>query len=188
MAFLIAVAGLSGAGKTTAIDHFKSLGLGQKVYLGDTVLNEVRARGLSPGPENERLVRLDFRSQHGPGALAVLAAPTIKALLNGSVNVLVDAIFEIEEYKHLQTCCESSTPVLLAIEASFETRARRLRLRAERPLTPEELKVRDNTEIATLGTGTAIAGAHYKIVNEGAIQDFQNDLERFWTRATGFSS
>jgi dephospho-CoA kinase len=185
MAFLIAVAGLSGAGKTTAVDYLKNLGLGQKVYLGDIVLNEVRARGLAPGAENERMVRLDLRLQQGPGALAILAAATVRALLNQGANVLVDAIFEIEEYKHFQTCCHNSTSVLLAIEASFETRAVRLSSRDRRPLTREELKLRDETEIARLGTGTAIADAGHRIVNEKSIEAFQDELERFWKRAIG---
>ena len=185
MAFLIAVSGLSGAGKTTAVDHLKKLGLGEKVYLGDTVLDEVRARGLWPNSENERLVRLSLRSERGRGALATLAAPTVLALLRKGVNVLVDAIFEIEEYRHLETCCENSTPVLLAIEASFETRAHRLRLRVERPLTREELRIRDETEIDRLGTGAVMAGARYKIVNERSIRSFQIDLEQFWKTTTG---
>jgi dephospho-CoA kinase len=185
MAFLIAVSGLSGAGKTTGIDHLKSLGFGERVYLGDAVLNEARARGLSPGPESERLVRLDFRSRHGAGALAILAGPTVKGLLNEGVNVFVDAIFETEEYQHLETSCGNSTPVLLAIEASFEIRALRLHSRAERPLTREELKVRDEIEMTRLGTTRVMARAGYKIVNEGSIRAFQNDLERFWRSATG---
>jgi dephospho-CoA kinase len=184
MAFLIAVAGLSGAGKTTAVDHLKDLGLGQKVYLGDTVLNEVRVRGLALGPENERFVRLDIRLKQGPGALAILAGPTVKGLLNEGVNVFVDAIFEAEEYQHLKSCCGDSTPILLAIEASFATRALRLRSRAERPLTRKELKVRDDTEMTRLGTAIVMARASYKIVNEGSIRDFQTDLERFWKTST----
>lgn len=187
MAFLIAVSGLSGAGKTTAVDYLKKLGLGEKVYLGDMVLDEVRARGMSPGSENERLVRLSLRSERGRGALATLAGPTVKALLKKGANVLIDAIFEFEEYRYLETCCETSTPLLLAIEASFETRAHRLRLRAERPLTREELKIRDETEISQLGTGTVMAGAPYKIANEHSIQSFQMDLERFWKTATGLA-
>ena len=184
MPFLIAVAGLSGAGKTTAIDYLTNFAGGQKVYLGDTVLNEVRARGLPATPENERSVRLDIRLQRGPGALAVLAAPIIQTLLKDGINVLVDAIFEIEEYQHLQTRCENSTPVLLGIEASFAVRAHRLRSRAERPLTRDQLKARDNTEATKLGTRSVIAGARYKIVNEGSMQAFHKELERFWREAT----
>ena len=188
MPFLIAVAGLSGAGKTTAVHHFTNLGRGQKVYLGATVLNEVRARGLQITAENERSVRLDIRLQRGPGALAALAAPTIQTFLKEGLNVFVDAIFEIEEYQHLQTCCGDSTSVLLAIEASFEIRAHRSRSRAERPLTQDQLKTRDNAEATRLGTTAVIAGAPYKILNEGSMQAFRENLERFWRDATHVAS
>src|SRR5262249_18045616 len=100
------------------------------------------------------------------------------------VNVLVDAIFEAEEYQHLiQTCSENSTAVLLAIEASFETRALRLGSRAERRLTREELTVRDENEMTRLGTTMVMASGGYKIVNEGSLRAFHNDLEGFWKSA-----
>jgi dephospho-CoA kinase len=66
MPFLIAVAGWSGVGKTTAVDHLKNVGAGEKIYLGETVLNEIRLRGLLPGPTSEQLVRRDLRAQHAP--------------------------------------------------------------------------------------------------------------------------
>lgn len=72
MGMLIAVAGLAGAGKTTAIDHLESLRAGRQVYVGELVLNEVRARGLEVNPENENLVRLDLRHTRGPEAFAAL--------------------------------------------------------------------------------------------------------------------
>jgi dephospho-CoA kinase len=187
MAFLIAVAGLSGAGKTTAVDHFRDLGLGRKVYLGETVLNEIHTRGLSATPENERAVRIDLRTQYGPEVLAARAASSIKQSLDDGVNVFLDAIFQIEEYQYLRAHCGNSTMVLLGIEASFEIRSGRLRLRAQRPLTSEELKVRDAAEISRLGTGNVIANANHKVLNEGTIQSFRSDLEKIWTVATGLS-
>jgi dephospho-CoA kinase len=82
MAYLIAVTGLSGAGKTTAVNYLQKIGAGQKIYLGQVVLAEVRSRGMPPGPDSERAVRMDFRKQHGPAALAVLAGPQIRECLN----------------------------------------------------------------------------------------------------------
>jgi dephospho-CoA kinase len=187
MAFLIAVTGLSGAGKTTAIDHLKRVGVGEKVYLGQTVLNEVQARRLPPGTESEQLVRLDFRSQYGPGALAILAKDNVRALLNDGTNVLVDAVFEMEEYQHLRTCTEGLRAVLLAIEASFETRSRRLLGRLNRPHTPEQLKARDKTEVTQLRTGLVMEAADHKIVNEDSLEIFYEDVELFWKVTAGVS-
>jgi broad-specificity NMP kinase len=40
MAYLIAVTGLSGAGKTTAIDYLQKIGVGVRIYLGQSGRND----------------------------------------------------------------------------------------------------------------------------------------------------
>jgi dephospho-CoA kinase len=82
MALLIAVAGWSGSGKTTAIDHLSKIGAGEKIYIGEAVLDEIHARGMAPGPVSEQLVRLNLREQHGRGALALRAIPSVKEHLD----------------------------------------------------------------------------------------------------------
>src|SRR5438067_2069119 len=113
MALLIAVTGLSGAGKTTAISWLANSGVGEKVYLGQSVLDEVRARGLPPGPQSERQVRLDLRNEFGAGILARRAVSKVKDYLDSGTNVLVDAIFEHEEYRCFENCCSGSSLILL---------------------------------------------------------------------------
>jgi dephospho-CoA kinase len=54
MPILVALAGLSGAGKTTAADYFSAAGLAERLYVGEEVLNEIRAQGLPGGPDTER--------------------------------------------------------------------------------------------------------------------------------------
>jgi dephospho-CoA kinase len=180
MGLLVALSGLSGAGKTTAVNYLKNICEGQSIYLGGLVLQEVVKRGLAPCAENERLVRLDIRRQYGPAALAILAASRVEAYLKDDINVLVDAIFVIEEYQALQACCRNSQSVLLAIDASFETRCRRLGLRVERPLSREQVRTRDETEITILGTMAVIANADYTITNESSIQAFLAGVDSFW--------
>src|ERR1700730_4773385 len=97
MTHLIAAVGLSGAGKTTGLQHLASLCDGQYVYLGQTVLEAVRKQGLPKSPENERTVRLALREKHGPGALVKLNAEKIVEYLRIDVPVLLDAIFNLEE-------------------------------------------------------------------------------------------
>jgi len=166
MAVLVALAGFSGAGKTTAADYFCNAGLAKKIYFGDVVLNEVRARGLPLTADTERAVRIELRERHGPAVFACRATPLIKAQLNQGVNVVVDAVFQDEEYRCLQDCCSTAfSCILLAIEASFATRSQRLVARRERPYSSEELKARDNLERQKLHTDTAISGAKQKILN-----------------------
>jgi dephospho-CoA kinase len=179
MALVIALAGRSGVGKTTAVEELYRIGVGEKFYLGEAVIADVRSRGLSPGPESEQLVRSDLRRQLGHGAFALRAAPSLKECLARGVNVLVDAVFTLEEYEVLKrTCDNSSTVVLIAVEASFETRIGRLLKRVERPLTREQLKARDDFENSALHIGSVIDSAHWRIANEGTKEDFLIEVAR----------
>ncbi len=180
MALLIAVTGLSGAGKTTAIGHFESIGLGQRVYLGEEVLKEINLKGLARNPANEESVRLSLRENEGAAVFAARATPLIERILAMGTNVFVDAIFDLEEYQHLRASFKNCTLIMLGIRASFETRSVRLASRPERPLTPEDLKVRDKTELLRLGTGSVFDHANYKIDNEDTLVAFQQALEQFW--------
>jgi dephospho-CoA kinase len=182
MAYLIAVTGLSGAGKTTAVDYLQKIGVGEKIYLGQAVLSEVGARGLPAGPDSERAVRLDFRRQYGPGALAVLAGPRIQQYLNQDTNVLIDAIFDEQEYTFIRDLCpRTSSFLLFSVEATFDTRSGRLAVRGERPCTPEQLATRDAFELGQLGTRKVIDRAICKIVNEAAVDEFEATLQNFWS-------
>src|SRR5688572_796719 len=98
MACLVGVAGLAGAGKTTAVKHFARQTGGDVVYLGDDVINEVLAQGLLPTRENEREVRLRLREQNGPAVLAMRSAERVTALIASGKSVFVDAIFVLEEF------------------------------------------------------------------------------------------
>jgi dephospho-CoA kinase len=184
MALLIALTGSSGAGKTTAVDYLEKIGVGQKVYLGQSVLDEINAQGLPAGPDSERRIRMEFRQRYGPGALSVLAGPQVEALLARNTNVLIDAVFEEAEHAHFQKM--RARYCLLAIEANFEIRSRRLLARAVRPCSREELAARDEFERERLGTQAAMARASEKIINESSMDAFEDELVAFG-RALGLS-
>jgi hypothetical protein len=96
--------------------------------VGALVLEEVRARGLQVTPENQKLVRVDLRRARGPDAFAVLAGSQILDILSSGGNVLLDAIFCVEEYRYVRQL--TADPVsLLAISASSDVRAGRLQNR-----------------------------------------------------------
>jgi dephospho-CoA kinase len=189
MAYLIAVTGLSGAGKTTAVNYLQEIGVGQKIYLGQAILAEVRTRGLPAGPDSEREVRSDFRQQYGPAALAVLAGPQISECLNQDTNVLIDAIFDDQEYTFIRSLCPSTSSFLLfSVLANFDTRSGRLAVRGERPCTREQLASRDEFELSQLGTQNVIDRAKFKIVNEVALDDFEGELQNLWNTIRAASS
>lgn len=180
MAALVGVAGLAGAGKTTAVQFLSGLSGGKVVYLGEVVIEEVLARGLPATRENERKVRLELREQNGSAALAMLYADRVTQLIVSAVSVFVDAIFVKTEFEVLKSRDPAGSAYLLAIEASFDLRCDRLASRADRPFSPGELAERDETELSRLGTGAVIAAASHTIRNEGSLQDFHARLTAFW--------
>ena len=184
MTIIVAVTGFSGAGKTTALQQFERQGVGQRIYLGKIVLDEISARNLAVSPSNERLVRLELREKEGPAVLAVRASPAIERCLDAGTNIFIDAIFDIEEYQFLTNRFTNCPLVLLGIQASFEIRSLRVATRAERPITREELKIRDETELSRLKTGNVMNHANYRIDNESTLAMFQEALEQFWKSIT----
>jgi dephospho-CoA kinase len=177
----VGVVGYSGSGKTTAVDYLVEQTRGERIYLGDIVLRQVRERGLPEGPESERKVRLDLRAEKGPAALAHLYADDLVKHLENGVPVFIDAIFTSEELKFLRSRVPTYPARLLAINASFDVRSSRVANRGKRPLTPDELLKRDDTERNELKTNAVIAGADYKISNEQTFEDFYSELADFLT-------
>jgi dephospho-CoA kinase len=176
MARLIAVSGLAGAGKTTAIDFLETAGFGRRVYVGQLVLDAVRDRGLPPGPQSEKEVRLDLRNKHGLAALAHLAAPHVNEILKSNYNVLLDAVLTEEELAHYQLHCDRGL-ALIMISASFDIRAGRLSQRSERRLNATDLRTRDDIENNVLRLDRLTALASAQLVNEYSLEIFQRQLE-----------
>jgi dephospho-CoA kinase len=176
---LVGITGLAGAGKTTAIDHLRSLTEGRILYLGQTVLDEVRARGLPETRENERLVRIKLRRDNGPAALAIPYIDLVAECVGKGIPVLVDAILSQGEFEVLASRVPSGCAHLLAIEASFDIRITRLGSRPKRPLNADELRERDKTELEGLGTGAVIEAAEHTIRNEETFDEFYQRLGAF---------
>jgi dephospho-CoA kinase len=179
MVGIVGVAGLAGAGKTTAIKYLSTLTDGRMIYLGQAVLDEVRARGLSETRDNERAVRIDLRQKKGPAALALDFVDTVAECQVNKCPVFVDAIYTLEEFDVLKSCFPPSSAHLLLIEASFEVRSARLASRTERTFNCDELRKRDETELQRLGTAAVFAAAEHTICNDKSLDGFYEDLAAF---------
>jgi dephospho-CoA kinase len=179
MPTLVGFTGFGGAGKTTAMEYLQEQGFGRRVYLGQAVLDEIDRRNIKRTPEVEEAVRIELRSKNGPGAFADLRVSSIAELISKGESVFIDAIFNVEEYRKLQTCNQDRS-VLVAIKASFETRARRLMARDYRRYTPDELRKRDQTETGDLGTTAVLQMADLTLSNEGSFADLYTALTALW--------
>jgi dephospho-CoA kinase len=175
----VGLTGLAGSGKTTAIKQLLKLTSGRDLYLGQTVLDEMCARGLPETRENERLVRIDLRREKGLSALAMPYVDVVAECIRNGIPVFVDAIFTQEEFAVLAYRVPSGSARLLAIEASFDIRRARLACRSKRPFNADELRERDKTELESLGTGAVIESAEYTIRNEETLDEFYRQLAGF---------
>jgi dephospho-CoA kinase len=173
---IVAVSGLCGAGKTTAVSYLAHVTGGEVVYFGATVLSVMRERGLPETSASEQIVRVQLRDQHGPGYLAMLEADRMKTILADGRHVFVDAIYCGEEFDFLSRlgACLS----LIGIEASFSIRLGRLGERALRRMIEPQLRERDAVDLTLLNAGDVLANAGARIINEGSTADFEDALSR----------
>jgi dephospho-CoA kinase len=178
---LVALAGLAGAGKSTVIELLERSGAGVRIYVGSFVTSEVLRRGLTITPANEKRVRDEIRSDEGMDALARRALPEVNKVISSGRTALVDAIYCAEE-RSLYEREISGGLVCLAVETSAVIRASRLAARSERPICAVDLSDRDAYELKTLGLGTVISSAHYRLSNDGTLSDLEHSLRRLVAR------
>ena len=98
-------------------------------------------------------------------------------VIESNTNALIDAVLSIAELNHYRRSASVKVDVL-AVCASFETRALRLASRSSRNLNQLQLLQRDEIERTSLGTEQVISAAEYRIDNEGSIDEFHAELKR----------
>ena len=167
---VIAVVGMAGSGKSEVARVFQNEGF-IRIRFGDITDEELKKRGLPRNEENERTVREDLRIEYGMAAYAELNKPKIDKTLE-SANVVIDGLYSWAEYVELKMKYKDKFFVL-AVYSSPATRYDRLMNRQERPLTREEARERDTTEIENSDKGGPIAVADFTIVNETSVEDLR---------------
>jgi dephospho-CoA kinase len=160
----IALVGMPGAGKTLCAKHLEARGFYQFRF-GGIITDEVTRRGWPIKPENERIVREEFRREDGMDAIAKRALPHLKTALENHPSIIIDGLYSFSEYKTLKPELGGGM-ILIAIACPRALRYDRLANRPERPLTHAEAERRDYQEIETLEKGGPIAMADYTLVND----------------------
>ena len=172
---VVAIVGMSGAGKSEVAGQFEKQGF-TRIRFGDVTDQEVKKRGLELNEENERRVRELLRQEQGMAAYARLNLPRIDAALKNS-DVVVDGLYSWEEYTFLKDYYGDKL-CLVAVWASPAVRYARLASRLNRPLTLEEAASRDRAEVENLNKGGPIAIADFTITNESSLQNLTKETER----------
>lgn len=173
---ILAFVGLTGSGKSTAVEHFTKNGY-PRVYFGGILLEAVKNAGLEINEQNERKLREDLRESEGKDFIVKRIISQIHDLANaGQHRIVADGLYTWTEYKALKKEFPGELKVV-AIVSSKHLRHNRLETRTVRPLTNEEASERDWAEIENLEKGGPIAIADYYVQNNENIEHFYKQLD-----------
>lgn len=173
---IIAFVGLTGSGKSTAVEHFTTKGF-PKVYFGGVILDAMKEAGIEITEQNERQFREDYRQKYGKDAVARKIVEQIHHLAEaGQHRIIADGIYTWTEYKIMKSEFPGELHVVATV-APRQLRYHRLSQRPVRPLTSTEAYARDTAEIENLEKGGPIAIADHYLINNGSIEHFDEQLD-----------
>lgn len=167
---------MCGSGKSEAVKFFVDSGY-KRVYFGEVVMNEMKRLGLEVNEANERATRENLRKEFGMGAMAVKSLPVIEEFMKHS-NVVIESLYSWEEFRILKDKFGEAFK-LITIYTTKDLRYERLLNRPFRPLTNEESKSRDISEIEKLDKGGPIAYTDYLIINDGSLDEMNVELKKY---------
>ena len=173
---IIAVIGMCGSGKSEAVKYFEQNGY-KKVYFGGVVMEEMKRLGLEVNETNERMTRENLRKEFGMGAMAVKSLPKINEFYK-SGNVVIESLYSWDEFKIVKEKFGDCFK-LLTLYTTKELRYERLSKRSFRPLTSDEARSRDYSEIEKLDKGGPIAFTDYLVVNDSSLEELNKQLEKY---------
>jgi len=174
---IVAFVGLTGSGKSTAVDYLTDKGY-PKVYFGGIVLDEVKRRGLELTQANEQPIREELREKEGKDFVVKRIVGQIHDLIGaGQHRIVADGLYTWTEYKVLKREFPGELTVI-AVVTPKHLRKARMAERPIRPLTSAEVDQRDWAEIENIEKGGPIAIADYFIMNDGSLDRLHEQLDK----------
>ena len=175
---ILAVVGMSGSGKSVAVDHLTSLGF-PKVYFGGMIYREMERRGIerTPDGESEKQFREMIRETEGKDWVVKQVINDVHKLIEaGQKRIVLDGVYSWTEYVTLKKEFPGEM-VFVAMVVTKKLRYKRVSERPERPFNRNEIMERDRSEIENLEKGGPIAAADYYILNNGSIEEANEQLD-----------
>ena len=175
---ILATVGMSGSGKSVAVDHLTAKGY-PKVYFGGMIYKEMEKRGIerTEDGESEKEFREMIRETEGKDWVVRQVIAETKDLISaGQKRIILDGVYSWTEYKALKhefpTCL-----TFIAIVVDKKLRYDRVAKRPDRAFDITAIRERDRSEIENLEKGGPIAAADYYILNNGTIKDLETRLD-----------
>ena len=155
---IIAFVGMSGSGKSSAVDFLKQKNIPQ-VYFGGVVLHALEEANMEINEKNEKFMREELRQKYGNDVIVKKIIDQINNLINaGQKRILADGLYSWTEYKILKKAFPKELKIIALVPDKTQ-RHKRVANRGVRPLNLEEVNSRDWSEIENLEKGGPIAMA-----------------------------
>ncbi|MBR2658335.1 AAA family ATPase [Candidatus Saccharibacteria bacterium] len=174
---IIAVVGMSGSGKSVAVNYLTSKGY-PKVYFGGMIYKEMEKRGIerTSDGESEKKFREMIRETEGKDWVVRQVVDEVNDLIEaGQKRIVLDGVYSWTEYKTLKHEFPGML-TFLAVVVPKKLRYKRVAIRPERPFNTEEIQERDRSEIENLEKGGPIAAADYYVLNDGSVEDMEKEI------------
>lgn len=173
---IVAFVGLSGAGKSSAVDYVTEKGY-PRVYFGGVIYDAMNKAGIEITPESQQKFREEIREAEGKDFVVKRIISQIHDLINaGQHRIVADGLYSWTEYKVMKHEFPGEFSVI-AVVAPKHLRHQRLANRPERPFTSTEADERDWTEIENLEKGGPIAIADHYVINNGSMEHLYEQVD-----------
>jgi len=172
---IIALVGLAGSGKSTAVEYLTEKGY-PKVYFGGVIYDAMREAGIEITPESQTKFREDIRAKEGNDFVVKRIIKQIHELVEaGQHRIIADGLYTWSEYKIMKHEFPGELTTV-AVVTPRRLRHRRLAERPERPFSATEADQRDWAEIENLEKGGPIAIADHFIMNDKDLDNLHRQL------------
>lgn len=169
--------GLSGSGKSTASNFFKSRNI-TVFRMGDLSYRELKKKKLSINFENEKYIKEELRRVYGKKVYAQRVIECIKKLEIKSKVVVIEGMRSQDELIAFQLTFNRIKVIF--IDSNKRNRYKRLAKRQDRPLNYKQAQERDNYEVQTFSLDGLKFKADYTVTNDGDIEEFYQKLENIF--------
>lgn len=173
---IIALVGLAGSGKSSAVEYLTKKGF-PKVYFGGVIYKAMEEADIEPTWDNQQKFREEIRQREGKDFVIKRVIKNIRDLINAGQNkIVLDGLYTWSEYKILKHEFPGQV-VVIAIVTPKHLRYQRMIKRPERPMQPREVDQRDWSEIENLEKGGPIAIADYFIINDSDLTQLHQKID-----------
>ena len=173
---IIALVGLAGSGKSSAVEYLTEKGF-PKIYFGGVIYKAMDEAGIEKTWDNQQKFREEIRRREGKDFVIKRVIKNIHDLINAGQNkIVLDGLYTWSEYKFLKHEFPGQV-VVIAIVTPKHLRYQRMAKRIERPMQPHEVDQRDWSEIENLEKGGPIAIADYFIINDGSLEQLHQKID-----------